>query len=97
MIRFLKIRCLQFACATSMLIAAPAFGQQSAPKPKTLFTNVHVFDGKSEQRIENAKVLIEGNLIKSVSTDPIEADGATVIDGGGRTLMPRLNESQVHL
>jgi len=30
----------------------------------TLITNVHVFDGMSEQRIENASVVVEGNLIK---------------------------------
>jgi len=64
---------------------------------RTLFTNVHVFDGVNAKRIENANVLIEGNLIKSVSTDPIDAAGATVIDGGGRTLMPGLIDAHVHL
>jgi len=64
--------------------------------PQTLFTNVHVFDGVAEQRIENANVLVEGNLIKSVLTDPIEAAGATVIDGGGRTLMPGLIDAHWH-
>ena len=38
-----------------------------------LFTNVHVFDGVNEDRIENASVLVEGNLIKTVSTEAIEA------------------------
>jgi hypothetical protein len=32
----------------------------------TLITNVHVFDGVSEPRIENASVLVEGNLIMEV-------------------------------
>ena len=64
---------------------------------RTLFTNVHVFDGVSAQRIENANVLIEGNLIKTVSTSPIDAGDATVIDGGGRTLMPGLIDAHVHL
>ena len=64
---------------------------------RTLFTNVHVFDGVNAQRIENANVLIEGNVIKTVSTDPIDASGARVIDGGGRTLMPGLIDAHVHL
>jgi imidazolonepropionase-like amidohydrolase len=64
---------------------------------RTLFTNVHVFDGVSPERIENANVLVEGNLITSVSTDPIGAAGATVIDGGGRTLMPGLIDAHIHL
>ena len=63
---------------------------------RTLFTNVHVFDGVNEARIENANVLIEGNLIKSVSTDPIDAAGATVIDGGGRTMMPGMIDVHWH-
>jgi imidazolonepropionase-like amidohydrolase len=56
----------------------------------TLFTNVNVFDGKNEKLIEKANVLVEGNIIKTVSTEKIEAGDATVIDGGGRTLMPGL-------
>ena len=53
-----------------------------------LFTNVHVFDGVSEKRVENANVLVEDNLIKQISAGTITADGARVIDGGGGTLMP---------
>lgn len=63
----------------------------------TLFTNVHVFDGVSERRIENAQVLVQGNLITAISTDPIDAIGARVIDGGGRTLMPGIIDSHIHL
>ena len=55
------------------------------------------FDGVNEARIENASVLIEGNLIKAVSTEAIEAAGATVIDGGGRNLIPGLIDAHVHM
>ena len=56
-----------------------------AEKPgMILITNVHVFDGKNEKRLMNASVLVEGKLIKEVSTGPVKADGATVIDGGGQ-------------
>lgn len=64
---------------------------------KILFTNVHVFDGVNEQRIENANVLVEGNLIAEVATSAIAAEGATVIDGGGRTLMPGLSDTHTHI
>jgi len=70
---------------------------QSDGSRRVLFTNVHVFNGIDEERIENANVLIEGNLIKTVSAEPIEKTGATVIDGGGRTLMPGLIEGHAHL
>jgi len=62
-----------------------------------LFTNVNVFNGTSDALIANGNVLVEGNMIKAVSADPIEADGATVIDGGGRTLMPGMIEAHGHV
>ena len=81
--------------SVAALMAGSAFAQDALPQ--TLFTNVHVFDGVSEQRIENASVLVEGNLIKVVSTDVMDAPDATVIDGGGRTLMPGLIDSHTHI
>lgn len=45
---------------------------------RTLFTNVHLFDGMNEHCIENANVLVEG---KAVSTDTIAAEGAAVMTG----------------
>lgn len=80
--------------AIACCFAVQAGAQDS--EPQTLITNVHVFDGVNESRIENASVLVEGNLIRAVSTDPIEAHGATVIDGGGRTLIPGLIDVHWH-
>ncbi|WP_428644686.1 amidohydrolase family protein [Roseibium sp.] len=74
---------------------SPAFAQETPPQ--TLITNVQVFDGENEALVENASVLVEGNLIKLVSTDPVEADGATVIDGGGRTMIPGLTDVHWHM
>ena len=42
-------------------------------------------------------VLVEGNLIKEISKNPKAANGAKVIDGGGRTLMPGLIDMHTHL
>lgn len=75
--------------------SAPLFAQQE--DFPILFTNVHVFDGINEERIENANVLVVGNLIAKVSTEPLAAANAQVIDGGGRTLMPGLIDSHTHL
>ena len=62
-----------------------------------LFTNVNVFDGENETLIQAAHVLVEANVVKQISTSPITADDATVIDGAGRTLMPGIVESHAHL
>ncbi len=88
-------------CSTVIFAAGLSFSAsaqaQEQEEPQTLFTNVHVFDGVNEQRIENASVLVEGNLIKAVSTDAIDAPNATVIDGEGRTLMPGLIDGHAHV
>ena len=66
---------------------------QEKPKQITLFTNVQVFDGLTDKLIK-ADVLVEGNLIKQISTEPLmvmQTDNVSIIDGKGRTLMPGLN------
>ena len=46
-----------------------------------LFTNVHVFDGVNEERIENANVLVVDNLIAEVSAEPLMAANARIQAG----------------
>ena len=91
------MRCL----ALTLLAAVLAFGTAYAAEtkvPQVLFENVHVFNGSEDKLYENHSVLVEGKLIKAISAGEIEAsDGATVIDGGGRTLMPGLIDAHVHL
>lgn len=78
-------------------IASPLYAQekQEVGSKLTLIRNVKLFDGKNKD-LKDGPVLIEGNLIKAVG-DQAVADGATVIDGGGRTLMPGLMDAHVHL
>ncbi|MGI1661737.1 amidohydrolase family protein [Palleronia sp. KMU-117] len=80
--------------ALSVLAAGPVCAQDALPQ--VLFTNVNVFDGVNEALIENASVLVEGNKIKTVSTEAVDAPDATVIDGGGRTLTPGFIETHAH-
>ncbi|MEP2532030.1 MAG: amidohydrolase family protein, partial [Shimia sp.] len=91
----MKLFAISTGTAMILSLATASFAQDEAEQ--TLFTNVHVFDGVSEQRVENANVLVEGNLIKMVSTEAIDAGNATVIDGGGRTLTPGFIDNHVHL
>jgi imidazolonepropionase-like amidohydrolase len=92
-----KIRIL-FVGLIAVLMAwtsVSVVAQNEAPA-QVLFTNVQIFDGVSEERMAG-NVLVEGNLIKQVSAEAINAPGATVIDGGGGTLMPGLIDNHVHL
>jgi len=84
-----------FITSVLLAISTIAFAQNDAPA-QTLFTNVQIFDGVSEERMAG-NVLVENNLIKQISEEAINAPGATVIDGGGRTLIPGLIENHAHL
>ena len=46
---------------------------------------------------EDHHVLVEDNLIKQISANPIEAGEAKVIDGEGKTLMPGLIDGHAHV
>jgi len=64
-----------------------------------LFQNVRVFDGRSGAVSPPSSVLVSGQTILRISTKPITVDPklkATVIEGGGRTLMPGLIDAHWH-
>ena len=84
--------------AAAAFIATPFVTAQdkAPPPPQTLFTNVKIFNGVDDKLIE-ADVLVEGNLIKAIGKKLKAREDATVIKGEGRTLMPGLIEGHGHL
>ncbi len=65
----------------------------------TLFQNVRIFDGKSTGLSAPSNVLVLGNKIERISTEPIQTDrraDTVIIDGDGRTLMPGLIDAHWH-
>ena len=83
----------------TLLSISPALAQDS-PSKLVLISNVNIFDGVNDKLHENMHVLVKDNLIETVSDEPlavIQTDNVTMIDGGGRTLMPGLIDSHVHL
>ena len=62
-----------------------------------LFRNVNLLDPAKHELLGGHEVLVEGESIREVSDRPIQSSGATVIDGGGRTLMPGLIDCHVHV
>jgi imidazolonepropionase-like amidohydrolase len=88
-----------------LIVAVVAFGLGSVsvaqpvavPPPVTLFQNVRVFDGKGDTVSGPTNVLVRGNLIERISATSIAPQASyTVIDGGGRTLMPGLIDMHWH-
>jgi len=71
---------------------------RAADVPKQiLITNVNVFDGKGDRLALRRDVLVESNLIRRIGKNLQTGNGARVIDGGGRTLMPGLIDMHTHL
>jgi imidazolonepropionase-like amidohydrolase len=77
---------------TSFLVA-----QEAEESNRIMFTNVNVFDGVSDSLAKNTNVLVENDVIAAVGPSLPVPEGAQIIDGGGRTLMPGLIDSHVHL
>jgi imidazolonepropionase-like amidohydrolase len=87
-----------FGIITIALIQlSPVSAQEEEAPNRIMFINVNVWDGTSGSLSMNSNVLIENNLIAAVGSSITLPEGAEVIDGGGRTLMPGLIESHVHL
>ena len=82
--------------ASALVMLGPTLAKDEKPR-QVLFTNVNIFNGVDAKLIRNGSVLVEGNLIKKVSSGPIEAKGAFMVDGEGRTLMPGLIDMHSHL
>ena len=89
------------AIGAALLIMTAIMAHASADEdgaPQTLFINVNIFDGVDGKLAMNRRVLVEGNLIKAIGDATLTGnEKATIIDGGGRTLMPGLIESHVHV
>lgn len=63
-----------------------------------VFTSVRIFDGTGASPFPG-EVRVEGQRITQVARDAerVSREGARVIDGGGRVLMPGLTEAHAHL
>jgi imidazolonepropionase-like amidohydrolase len=61
-----------------------------------IITNVDIFDGENEQLSNGMSVLIDGNKIAKIAKSIGAPAGATVIDAGGRVLMPGLIDAHYH-
>ncbi len=62
-----------------------------------LIKNVTLYDGTGAPAVAGAYVLVKGERIATVSSKPIAARGARVIDGTGKFLMPGMMDSHIHL
>jgi imidazolonepropionase-like amidohydrolase len=97
-------RCASLALAALLIGAGTSAMAQTSATPAaadsvTVFQNVRIFDGKSVTLSGPSHVLVRGNKIEAISTQPIPVDrraDTRIIDGGGRILMPGLIDAHWH-
>ena len=97
--KFPRSRARAAVLSVFMFVALPIAlqAQEEEPPPQVLITNVNVWDGTSDGLMNGVDVLVTDNLISEVGGSISPPSGATVIDGGGRTLIPGLIEMHSHL
>jgi imidazolonepropionase-like amidohydrolase len=89
-----------YQISAAAIAYAVTLAAQDSPSGVTLFQNVRIFDGKGASLSEPANVLVRGNKIEKISTEPIPTDrraDTKLIDCNGRTLMPGLIDAHVHV
>jgi imidazolonepropionase-like amidohydrolase len=63
----------------------------------TILRNCTVFDGFADEAVPGQDILIVDDRIEAVSDRRVTAAGATVVDVGGRTVLPGLIDAHVHV
>jgi imidazolonepropionase-like amidohydrolase len=84
---------LYVSCFTASMVS------QQPPTSAVLFQNVRIFDGKSSTLSSPSNVLVRGNKIEKISTAPIPMESgpeSSIVEGGGRVLMPGLIDAHWH-
>ena len=77
-------------------LAQPSAKFVAKAPSKILFKNASVFDGKSDKLTRNTSVLVVGNKIEKIGENITAPERATIVDAGGRTLMPGLIDVHWH-
>ncbi|MEH6454290.1 MAG: amidohydrolase family protein, partial [Psychromonas sp.] len=87
-----------FKKCTAALLVSGLLTSSLVSAQQVLFTDVNIFNGIDNKLYKEHNVLVDGNTIVKISTDTIETEeDAILIDADGRTLMPGLIDSHVHL
>src|SRR6476646_8643660 len=101
----MKTKLVIYSLGIALSLINPTWAQSPSPSvagnsgPVTFFSNVRIFDGKSDKLSAPSYVLVRGNVIEKISAQPIPTDrraDTVIIDGGGRTLMPGLIDNHWH-
>jgi imidazolonepropionase-like amidohydrolase len=64
---------------------------------RQVIRNANVFDSATGRLRANSQIVIEGDRIRAVTSEPVQVDDALAIDAGGRVVLPGLIDAHVHV
>src|SRR3954447_5355065 len=70
---------------------------RAIPTGTTLVRNARVITMKGDEVLEHGDVIVTGNRITAVGANLKAPDGAKVIDGSGKTIIPGIIDTHAHL
>ena len=93
-----KMQAAQDAAIAALAPATAAKFLTADAKRPVLFKNVQIYDTPGEKFVANQNVLTENGKIVSVGAAPASLPAGTrVVDGAGKTLVPGLWDSHMHV
>lgn len=91
---------IQISIGAAFVILGLVMYVRSRPRMKKrdalLITNVHMIDGNGNEA-QGQNILIKDGKINRISKEQIPVKNVEIIDGTGKTLMPGLIDSHVHI
>lgn len=66
-------------------------------KRRLAIRNARLFDSRRARFVDSTTVVVDGERITAVTSEPVAVDDAVVIDAGGRALLPGLVDAHVHV
>ena len=93
-VTFIIVAFLLISCAKNN---SEALVERESSIGPILIKNVDIFNGKEDSLITNKNVLIQDGIIKSISNEISTSNKFKVVEGKGKTLMPGLIDSHIHL
>jgi len=82
---------------TTIVSLLTLVGSLAAQESRTVIRNVRIWDGTSDALSAPSSILVSGEMIERIATGEITEEGASVIDAGGRIVIPGLMDMHTHL
>lgn len=82
--------------AVVLFVLIKYLGRPKSKKDSFIIKNVHIITGDGTEKF-NQNVYVSKGIIEKISDEPMEIKGVQIIDGEGKTLMPGLIDSHIHI